>query len=69
VSCIHLNESQPKELIMHKYTVLLNDGTVGTLIVDSVDEGQNVTVDLHDENGNPITATGTVVEILEESES
>ena len=54
---------------MHKYTVLLNDGTVGTLIVDSVDEGQNVTVDLQDENGNPITATGTVVEILEESES
>ncbi|HFQ6947256.1 TPA: hypothetical protein ACHSL7_002217 [Klebsiella pneumoniae] len=53
---------------MTKFTVLLNDDTVGTLTADSVDEGQTVTVNLHDENGNPITATGTVVDILEESE-
>lgn len=44
-------------------SVLLDDGTVGE--VDAGAVGDTVTVRLHDENGNPITRTGRVVEILE----
>jgi hypothetical protein len=48
-------------------TVLIEGDTVGT--VNSVPEiGDTVTVDLHDENGNGITRTGQVVEILETKE-
>jgi hypothetical protein len=48
-------------------TVLLADGTVGT-VTGIPEVGEEVTVDLHDENGNGITMTGRVVEILETKE-
>jgi hypothetical protein len=51
-----------------RYTLLLESQTVGTLTADTVSEGDAVTVNLQDENGNPITETGTVSEILETSE-
>ncbi len=44
-------------------TVLLADGTVGTTPTKAV-VGDVVTVSLHDENGNSITVTGVVVEVL-----
>lgn len=44
-------------------TVLLKDGTVGT--VDIAEVGQTVEVTLNDENGNLIARTGEVIEILE----
>ena len=44
--------------------VLLTDGTVGKA-KDDAKIGDTVTVDLHDENGNFIKATGVVEEILE----
>ncbi|MCK9510732.1 MAG: hypothetical protein M0R28_05850 [Pigmentiphaga sp.] len=50
------------------YTVLLQDSTVGMLSSDMPEDaliGTQVTVDLHDENGMPIKASGTVVEVLE----
>lgn len=50
------------------YTVLLQDDTVGTISIDMPEDaliGTQVTVDLHDENGMPIKASGTVVEVLE----
>lgn len=60
---------------MSIYTVLLDNGTVGTINDDTLD-GQNaesfvgdiVTVHLHDENGNPIEASGKLVEVLESAE-
>lgn len=42
--------------------VLLDSGTVGE--VEAAAVGEVVTVKLHDENGNPITETRTVIEIL-----
>ncbi|EKQ3696146.1 hypothetical protein QRC94_003853 [Vibrio vulnificus] len=58
-----------------KFTVVLEDETVGYIDSKSlngkhVDDciGQVVKVHLHDENGNPIEASGRLVEVLEESE-
>lgn len=54
-----------------KYTVLLDDGTVGT-VDDSCTDGQSplnfdlINVHLHDENGFPIEVSGKPVEILNE---
>jgi len=58
-----------------KYTVRLNDDTVGTIDDDTLN-GQNasefigeiVNVHLWDENGNPIEERGRLAEVLEESE-
>ena len=44
--------------------VLLEDGTVGNTSFP-VEVGDRVAVDLHDENGNPITVEGVVKEILD----
>lgn len=52
-----------------KYTVLLSDQTVGQLYSDIEPEiGTRVTVELRDENGNPVKVAGTVEDILEESD-
>ena len=47
-------------------TVLLTCGTVGTTRTEAA-VGDVVTVTLRDENGLPISATGEVAEVLEES--
>ena len=46
-------------------TVLLQDQTVGTIDMDDLKVGDNVTVELHDENGMPIEVDGIVEEILD----
>ena len=58
-----------------KFTVLLKDGTVGTINSDTLGEqhanefiGEVVNVHLSDENGNQIEVQGELVEVLEESE-
>lgn len=57
-----------------KFTVALQDGTIGTIDRSSIGEqhasdfiGDVVTVHLHDENGNAIESTGVLVEVIEES--
>lgn len=57
------------------YTVLLEDGTVGTIDSKTIYGqsavafmGEAVTVYLHDENGNPIERRGKMVDVLEASE-
>ena len=47
---------------------ILVDGeiTVGVVVQGAATEGETVTVELHDENGMPIEATGVVVEVLED---
>lgn len=40
--------------------VVLVDGTVGEVVSGIAEEGQEVTVELHDENGNTIEKTGIV---------
>lgn len=57
---------------MTTYTVLLEDGTTGTLNSDTLDGqpaeafvGENVTVRLHDSNGNPVEHEGKLLEVLE----
>lgn len=52
---------------MTTFTVLLANDTVGTIKAQAVHVGDTVTVELHDENGMPIKATGEVVEILDEA--
>ena len=52
------------------YTILLEDGTTGWVSIPADQDpetlvGTTATVNLSDENGLPIQATGTVVEILE----
>ena len=49
------------------YTLLLTNGTVGKFSTDDyeVECGDVLTVELHDENGNLISVTGEVSEILE----
>lgn len=56
------------------FTVKLEDDTVGT-VCDSTLNGQHpdaflfeqLTVELHDENGNPFEKTGKLAEVLEEN--
>lgn len=50
-----------------KYTVLLDDGTTGTIIVPTLEVGDMVSVSLYDENGVPMEKEGQVKEILEEA--
>ena len=57
---------------MSTYTVLLENGTVGTINDDTLDGqsaysfiGERVNVHLHDENGNSIEKTGILSEVLE----
>ena len=49
------------------YTLLLTDKTIGKFSTDDyeVECGDVLTVELHDENGNLISVTGEVSEILE----
>lgn len=56
------------------YTVLLEDGTVGTISDDTTNGqhpeafiGEIMNVHLHDENGNPIEVMGRLTEVLEEN--
>ena len=52
-----------------KFTVLLKDGTTGTINGgDLGDLGEVITVQTSDENGNPIEVQGELVEVLGESE-
>lgn len=60
--CDHPVCAAKKETTMS--TVLLTSGTVGTTSTEAA-VGDTVTVTLHDENGNNITETGTVEEVLE----
>ena len=53
------------------YTVLLNDGTVGTICSSTLDGqsavdfiGEVVNVHHYDENGNSIESQGVLVEVL-----
>ena len=57
-----------------RYTVLLEDGTIGSIDSDTIDEqgidkllGAVVWVHLQDENGNFIEVEGKLLEVLEES--
>jgi len=53
------------------HTVQLRDGTVGEVVETAphyLNLGQTVTVNLHDENGNPITATGKIDFFLDSDE-
>ena len=51
---------------MTTYTILLTDGTVGTLTAEREPEyGATITVELQDVDGNFITKIGKVEEILE----
>ena len=51
---------------MTTYTILLTDGTVGTISADKEPEyGATVTVELQDVDGNFIQKIGKVEEILE----
>jgi len=61
---------------MKIYTVLLEDGTTGTISSDTLNGqhasawiGEIVNVHLHDENGNGIEAMGRLVDVLEENDS
>lgn len=55
-----------------KYTVMLKDGTIGTITFKEEHAndfiGKVISVNLTDENGNPIKVQGELVEVLEESE-
>jgi len=60
--------------VIISYTVLLDDGTVGTVKDDTLDGqhpsafmGETINVHLYDENGNPIEASGKLVDVLEEN--
>lgn len=57
-----------------KYTVLLSDGTVGTICMNNLNEqlasdfiGKVVRVQLYDESGHHIEREGTLVEFLDVS--
>ncbi len=59
-------EAETRLLYPCIYTVMLKDGTVGTVESPYLEEGDVVVVSLHDENGNPIQRKGVVKEVLEE---
>jgi hypothetical protein len=64
-----ITDAEPIDNVLMKYTLLLDDQTVGTIHQDTAPTvGETVTVALHDENGNQIQKTGAVSEVLEESE-
>jgi len=50
---------------MKTYTVLLEDGTVGKVDREILHDGDKVTVELNDENGNTISKSGWVGVIIE----
>jgi len=51
-----------------RYTVRLGDDTVGEMEHDNIEDamGDEVTVSLRDENGNPVEVDGILEEVLEE---
>jgi len=52
---------------MKNYTVRLSDGTVGQITsANAPKAGYEMTITLHDKNGNPVEVTGVVVDVLEE---
>ena len=58
-----------------KYSVLLKDGTIGTIDDDTLDGqhpsaflGERVNVHLHDENGFPTEIIGVLEEVLSEDD-
>ena len=52
---------------MARYSVLLTTGTTGTIKTEQwLKEGMEVTISLHDENGNAAQETGIIAEILDE---
>lgn len=54
---------------MKNYQVMLIDGTVGQIEVDiDLSEGDYCLIDLHDENGMPVSAFGEIREIFDVTE-
>lgn len=52
---------------MTRYSILLATGTTGTIQTEHrLKEGMEVTISLHDENGNVAQETGLIAEILDE---
>ena len=65
----HTERAHKMSTIIH--TVQLRDGTVGEVSETAphyLNLGQTVTVQLHDENGMPITATGKIECFLDSDE-
>ena len=51
---------------MTRYSILLTTGTTGTIDTEQhLEEGMEVVITLHDENGNRTQETGLIAEILE----
>lgn len=72
---MQVNHTHTREDSMRKFTVRLEDNTVGTICDDTLDGqhaeafmGEIVNIHLHDENGNPIEVQGKLVEVLGESD-
>lgn len=52
---------------MTRYNIILTTGTTGTIDTNSpLEEGMEVVITLHDENGNRTQETGLIAEILDE---
>lgn len=52
---------------MTRYSILLTTGTTGTIETEqNIEEGMEISITLHDENGGRIQETGIIAEILEE---
>ena len=64
IQCTHASHPGAAKKEPTMSTVLLTSGTVGTTTTEAA-VGDAVTVTLHDENGNGITETGIVEEVLE----
>ena len=45
--------------------IIINDDTTATVERDSCEVGQTITTTIRDENGNQISVTGVVTEILD----